>query len=294
MENSRWVCRLAAAIIVVSSLLAVPRPVIGAESASPDLHALLPDRVKQSGTLVIATDAHHPPNESYAEDGRTVVGFEPDIWNRLAGLLGVRPRIISVDFGGLIPGVQAGRFDVAFESLSDSPAREHEVTFVDFGYASAALYTLTSNTAITNDTMSLCGLKAGVQAGTDFATSVADLSARCVARRRPPIDVKEFASDAATVMALYSRRVDFALDDRLAARNLIQFAPHPLKIVDMGLPRFTVGAVVRHDDKALATALLAAFERMHVDGSYGAIIAKWQIPSLAFGRPALDLAAGGH
>ena len=285
---------LAAAIIVVSGLLALPRPLHAADPAPSDLHALLPDRVKQSGVLVIATDAHHPPNESYAEDGETIVGFEPDIWNMLAKLLGVRLRIVSIDFSGLIPGVQAGRFDTAFESLSDSPAREQQVTFVDFGYASAALYTHASDTAISSDPSSVCGLKAGVQAGTDFATSVAALSARCVARNKPPIDVKEFASDAATVMALFSQRVDFALNDRLAAKDLTRFAPHPLKLVDLGLPKFTVGAVVRRDDKVLANALLAAFERMHADGSYDAVIAKWQAKALALGQPGLDLAAGSH
>ena len=283
---------LAAILVVVASLAGAPR--LWAASPPPDLHALLPESIRQNGTLVIATDAHHPPNESYAEDGKTIVGFEPDIWNRLGKLLGVRLSIVSVDFGGLIPGVQGGRFDVAFESLSDSAAREQQVTFVDFGYATAALYTLASNTTITDDPASLCGLKAGVQAGTDFAASAADLSRRCVARNKPPIDVKQFASDAATVMALYSQRVDFALDDRLAASNLIQFAPHPLRLVDVGLPKFTVGAVVRHDDKALAAALLAAFERMHADGSYNAVIAKWQVSSLALKQPGLDLATGGH
>ena len=258
----------------------------------PDaLHALLPTRIKNDGVLLIATDAHHPPNESYAEDGSTIVGFEPDIWSRLASLLGVRTRIVSIDFAGLIPGVEAGRFDVAFESLSDSPAREHEVTFVDFARASLALYTRASNDAITTDPLSLCGARAGVQSGTDFASSVRQLSARCTVHNKPEIAISEYASDAAVVMALYAQRVDFALDDRLAAKSLTRFAPQPLKLVDVGFPKFIVGAVVRHDDQQLAQALLAALQRMHQDGSYQSIIDRWQIPSLALDRPGLDLAA---
>jgi polar amino acid transport system substrate-binding protein len=94
------------------------------------------------------------------------------------------------------------------------------------------------------------------------------------------------------VMALYSQRVDFALNDRMAAQKMIEFAPHPLKIVDVGLPKFTVGAITRRDDTALASALLAAFQRMHADGTYQAILAKWQIDSLALAQPGMNLAAG--
>jgi polar amino acid transport system substrate-binding protein len=265
-----------------------------AHAAGPrdDLHALLPDRIKQSGVLTIATDAHHPPNESYADDGKTVVGFEPDVWNTLATLLGVTTRVVSIDFDGLIPGVQSGRFDVAFESLSDDTAREQQVTFIDYANASAVVYAPASTAAVSTDPSSLCGLKAGLQAGTDFATSIRRLSAACTAHGKPAIDAMEYASDAATVMALYAQRVDFAVDDRLAAKKMTEHSPRPLKIVDVGLPRFTVGAIVRHDDKQLAAALLAALERMHQDGSYAAILSRWQVSPLALDHPGLNLAAG--
>jgi polar amino acid transport system substrate-binding protein len=291
----RW-CRLRSALAGLGIMLCAPlgTPSSSRAAAAPqvDLHALLPARIQQSGVLVIATDAHHPPNESFAEDGKTIVGFEPDLWNTLAKLLGVKAEVISVDFDGLIPGVQSGRFDVAFESISDSPAREQQVSFVDFAAATAVLYTLADNSAVTSDPSSLCGLKGGVQSGTDFDDSVHRLSAGCVLHGKPAIDVKEYASDAAVVMALYSQRVDFALNDRMAAQKMIEFAPHPLKIVDVGLPKFTVGAITRRDDTALASALLAAFQRMHADGTYQAILAKWQIDSLALAQPGMNLAAG--
>ncbi len=76
--------------------------------------------------------------------------------------------------------------------------------------------------------------------------------------------------------------------------------PHPVRTASAAARRFGSAeghgrrAVVRHDDKALAAALLAAFKRMHADGSYDAIIAKWQVSSLALKQPGLDLATGGH
>jgi polar amino acid transport system substrate-binding protein len=45
--------------------------------------------VQKAGKLRIATDPNYPPMEFYADDGRTLVGFDIDLGRRLAAHLGV-------------------------------------------------------------------------------------------------------------------------------------------------------------------------------------------------------------
>ncbi len=259
----------------------------GPVAATP--HDLLPQAVRDAGVIIVATDAHHPPCESFADDNVTMVGFEPDLWNAMAHHLGVRVRAVSVDFDGLIPGVLSGRYQVAMECMSDSAEREREVSFVDYAYATNVVYTLDSSPAVAG-AASLCGLSAGAQVGTDFVDSLKALSKTCTDRGKASIAIKQFPSGGAVLLSLYSRRVDFILNDEGAASELKKNSPQKLRVTDVGLPMVMVGASVRSGDKELAHALLAALRQMHADGSYDGIMTRWDLKPLVLAQPGINLA----
>ena len=257
-------------------------------TAAGSLRSLLTPAIRASGTLTIATDAHHPPCESFADDNTTVVGVEPDFWNALARDLGVKPVVASVDFAAIIPGVKAGRFDVAFACISDQPEREREVTFIDYAYGAISGYVMAGRAGAAGSSADLCGRRGGVQIGTDFAIGLRTLSKRCTDGGKPPVTVQQYPSEAAVVLALYSGRVDFILDDRQAVKHIQAYSPTPIKPIDVGFPPATIGAIVAKGDTALAAALKAAFEAMHRDGTYAAIMSKWSITPLSLDRPEID------
>ncbi|MGI4794102.1 MAG: ABC transporter substrate-binding protein [Janthinobacterium lividum] len=263
--------------------------------ASPDdvarLHRLLPPEIQAAGVLKIATDAHHPPCESFGDDNATMIGFEPDLWAGLGKRLGVSIQTVSINFDGLIPAVQSGRYDVAMECITDSAEREHQVTFVDYAYASAATaYSLADRSEVSPDPASLCGLHAATQVGMDFNTGLKTLSDACVAHGKPGIEISQFSTDDAALMALYSGRVDFVLDDGAAASELQKHAPRPIRTVDVGLPKLIAGAIVKPGNDRLANALQAAFQSMIDDGSYGRIMQNWHLTGLSLPQAGIDLA----
>src|SRR3954451_18475517 len=61
----------------------------------PALHRALPLSVLSSGVLRIETDASYAPAESFSPDGHTIVGFEPDLADALARVLGVKVRFVN-------------------------------------------------------------------------------------------------------------------------------------------------------------------------------------------------------
>ena len=90
--------------------------------ADPKLHAMLPEKNRTSGVLNLATDAHYPPCESFAEDNKTMVGWEPDFWNALGQVMGVKVQAESTAFAGLIPGVASGSADSTISMRTWCPA----------------------------------------------------------------------------------------------------------------------------------------------------------------------------
>jgi hypothetical protein len=64
----------------------------------PDLAASLPADIREAGVLRLRTDAAYPPVNAFGPDGRTVVGFEPDLAAAVGRVLGVRVEFVVGDF----------------------------------------------------------------------------------------------------------------------------------------------------------------------------------------------------
>ena len=255
------------------------------------LNAMLPDDIRKAGVLTIATDAHYPPCESFADDNKTMIGYEPDMWNAIGAKLGVKIHAVSTDFDGLIPGVQSGRYPMAMECISDSAEREKQVTFIDNSYGTSAIYALASNTTISDDTATLCGLKTAAQAGTDFNDVLTAITTRCKKNGKPGLTIYNYPSADAVLLALYSGRVDFVMSDAAAAADIQKHAPKPIKIYTNDLiPKLYTGTVVRPDQKQLAEATLAGLKAIQADGTYDKIMEKWDLKLLELPNPMINQA----
>lgn len=265
---------------------------IPALTKDQSLHDLLPAKVKSAGKIAIVTDAHYPPCQYFATDNKTIIGYEPDLWKAITEKLGITYSVESIDFAGLIPGVEGGRYDMAAECISDNAKRQERVTFVDDAYATGAVFTLDTNKAITSDADTLCGLTVGIQQGFDFVNVVNDaMTPHCTAKGLKPVTVNEYPSGDAVLLALYSKRVDFVLNDIAATEEIKKRAPQAIRVVEnQYLPKYYNGMVVKKDNKELADALLAALKAVHAEGAYDKIMAKWDISLLALKEPGINLA----
>jgi len=257
------------------------------------LHAMLPQSIIDAGKITIATDAHYPPCQSFASDNTTIIGYEPDLWNAITQKLGITYDVESIAFAGLIPGVESGRYDVASECISDNLEREKKVTFIVHAYSTGAVYTLAENTTITDDALSLCGLRVGIQQGFDFVNVANNvMTPRCEAAGKPPVQVSEYPSGDQVLLSLYSGRSDFVLDGLAAATAIEKAAPQPVRFVESDvLPKYYNGMVVQKDNMQLAEALLAALKAVQADGVYTEIMAKWNISGLGIDEPGINLAS---
>lgn len=257
-----------------------------------ELNALLPEKVRDSGVLTVATDPQYPPCDFVNEDGE-IDGFNHDILMGMAPYLGVEIEQEAISFDGLLPGVQSGRFDAAMECITDNLERQQVVQFVDYAYATKSIITTAENpNEIAENPLSVCGLHAGVQTGTEFVEDAERFSENCEQEGLAPVSITNFPSAGDQNTALQSGRIDFAFTNTATgvwqnkeSGNAFAVVPSPL------LSRTYVGIVVDLNADDLADALLGALEASIADGVYGKIMAEWGLEDIVLEEPGINLAS---
>lgn len=91
------------------------------------------ERVKRTGEIRIGYANEAP--FAYTEPNGNVTGESPEIVKKIAAKLGIKKtEAVLTEWGGLIPGLQAGRFDVIAAGMYVTPARLQQVLFTDPHY----------------------------------------------------------------------------------------------------------------------------------------------------------------
>ncbi|WP_176738030.1 ABC transporter substrate-binding protein [Micromonospora inyonensis] len=257
----------------------------------PELNELLPQKVRDAGVFTVATDPQYPPCD-FTNDSGKIDGFNHDILMAMAPRLGVEIRQEAIAFDGLLPGVQSGRFDAAMECITDNVERQKTVKFVDYAYATKSVITTSENKrGITENPLTACGLKAGVQTGTEFVQDAELFSKNCESEGKAPLQITNFPTAGDQNTALQSGRIDFAFTNTAtgvwqakASNGQFKIIPSPL------LSRTYVGIVVGLQSDDTAKALLGALEAIIKDGTYDKIMAEWDLKDIALDKPGINLA----
>ena len=87
-------------------------------------------------TVRIATEGAYPPWNMHTPDGK-LVGFEIDLADYLCAHMKVKCEMIATDWDGVIPGLNAGKFDAIMDGMSITEKRLQVINF-SVAYAQSA------------------------------------------------------------------------------------------------------------------------------------------------------------
>src|SRR3712207_280686 len=107
---------------------------VGQVTTDPALAARLPADIRDRGSIVVATNAPYEPFIDFAVEGRTdrFKGLDHALLQAAGAKLGTPTRFVQQPFDGLVPGLQAGRYDAIAGGITDSKERQQVATFVDY------------------------------------------------------------------------------------------------------------------------------------------------------------------
>src|SRR5437763_16751206 len=93
-----------------------------ASPAIPAFAADLPE-ITRRGHMVAATSGNLPP-VTFLNDKNELVGYDIEVGKFIAKHLGVKLDLVRLDWKGILPGLQTGRFDAVFSNVNVTPERK--------------------------------------------------------------------------------------------------------------------------------------------------------------------------
>jgi polar amino acid transport system substrate-binding protein len=249
---------------------------VGSAELDPALHAMLPADVRRRGVLRVGTDASYAPMSSFAPDGRTIIGAEPDLGVQLGRVLGVKVQFRNQEFTRILPDVAAGRLDLGMSAMTDTTDREKQVDFVNYFSAGTAIVVRRGNPDGITDIKDLCGKRVAVEDG----TTQVDLIGRAQSNCTEPIKVRLFPTNSDALVQLRTGRSVAVLNDLPPAAFLVSdrrtSAQYQLASTTQYEPGL-YGVAVARDDPSLRGAVQGALQQLVRDGIYDRVLATWGV-----------------
>ncbi|MFF9624719.1 ABC transporter substrate-binding protein [Streptomyces griseosporeus] len=172
------------------------------------LHAMLPEQIRKAGKVRVATDVPYPPFEMFVKEGESeLTGLDYDLGQALGGKLGVTFAFTPQKFDGIVPALQAGKYDAAMSALTDNEERQKVVDFVDYSQSGSGILVADGNPAAITDLDSLCGREVAVQAATHQLDLLKSHQSACSEAGRKKIGIQTFPRDSDAQLALRSGKV---------------------------------------------------------------------------------------
>ena len=258
-----------------------------------ELRSLLPDDVREAGVLTVATDASYPPANSFAADGRTIVGFEPDLMAAMGDLLGLRTEFQRTDFDTMLDDLAAHRFGVVMSAMTDTVDRQAQADFVNYFRAGTSIVVQRGNPHGIHDLADLCGEIVAVEVGTVQIDLLERHQARC---GDAPIEVSTFPTNDDALVELRTGRAAAVLNDYPPAVFITtnERTQGAFQLVsDVQYEPGLYGIAVAKDQPELRDALAAALSRLVDSGAYQELLETWDVASGAVSEVTVNGGAPG-
>ncbi|MFE2726879.1 ABC transporter substrate-binding protein [Kitasatospora sp. NPDC059327] len=255
---------------------------MNAQSADQALVALVPAALRARGTVRIATDPTYAPN-AFKDPNGDIIGMEVDLGNAIFTRLGLKPQWQSADFGIIIGGLDAKKYDLGLASFTDTREREKQLDMVGYFNAGEAIATLAGNPyKLTGNAEDLCGIRVAVQTNTIEATEIAEtINPACTKAGKPeiPDNGDRFNAQTDAVSALVAKRAQAMMADSPVVDYVVQQSNGRLMKIGSAYNTAPYGIAIPKGDGRLAEAVQGALKGLINDGTYVQILTKWGVQS---------------
>jgi lysine-arginine-ornithine-binding protein len=235
---------------------------------------------KEWTEIRLASEGAYPPFNTIGADG-SLGGFDIDIGNALCAEMKARCTWVKQEWDGMIPALNARKFDAIIASMSITAERQKQVDFSDKYYATPLGLVAKKGSPLLPTTEALKGKRVGVQRGTvadGFATRFWEPTG---------ISVVRYAKQDESYLDLTAGRLDAVLADALEADGGFLAKPEGTAYAFMDSRMFGataeeravigqgVGVAVRKKDTDLKAQFNAALAAIRANGTYDTLRRKY-------------------
>ena len=305
MRPARRAMSVAAAVVIAASLAACADPDTGGGSAGPasgdegdspasdgttgapsspvdltslepvpEIAALVPEGIAERGVLRVGSDTSYAPAEFLDADGHTPVGYDVDLAQALAALMGLDgAEVQTAEFPTIIPALGT-RYDLGISSYTITPERLEQVNMVSY-LSVGSMYAVREGNPTDFDPDDPCGAVLGVQNGTvqfDLAHELAD---SCATSGAPDLQVMPLDLQTDVSTKVIGGQYDATVADTTVLAYAVQQSGGRLELVGDEFGAAPQGIAVAKDDDQLTAAVQAGLQELMDQGILTRILAAY-------------------
>jgi polar amino acid transport system substrate-binding protein len=264
----------ATALLVVAGL--APRTAEAADAkCEPDkLAAKYPSLAGK--TIKIGTDPETPPYTMRdPKDFNHLVGLDTELAEATFKCIGVPIEFKVGAWSGQLPAVANGQTDVMWDTLYYTPERAQQMNFVIYFRAATGGLVAKGNPKKIAGLDNLCGIRAAAALGSVEEKQFHDFSDKCVADKKPAIEVVVASDIPAGFRAVMNDRADLFLINLGLVDQMVADNPDKLERAFMILTDYKVGVGLNKQNQELGQAIMDGLAAIRADGSEKAIYDKY-------------------
>lgn len=227
-----------------------------AESADADTATEAPMNIK------IATESSYKPFSYTDADGK-LIGYEIELVDALCAQMKAECEVISQDWDGLIPGLNAQKFDAAIAGMSITPERKEVVDFSDPYFHSGIILI-----GKKGDDISIDSLK-----GQPIASQRSTVASQYLQDEHADADIKLYDTQDNAYLDLTSGRVRGMMSDKVTGTDWLKTeagSGYEIKGQEISSDDDAMGIAFRKGDPLVAK-FNAALAELKDNGTYDQI-----------------------
>ncbi|MCV9907582.1 ABC transporter substrate-binding protein [Brucella sp. HL-2] len=251
----------------LKSLIAIAAVAITASFSSVPAQADELEKLKESGEMRIAMSGQYPPF-SFTNEQNEVVGFDASIGSAIAEKMGLKPKIMTTPFDGIIAGLLAKKYDAVVASMTITSEREKAVDFVGPYYHAGRTIVVKDSSDI-QKLEDLNGKTVGVTMGDaheKWAKAQGDLT------------VRTYKGLPEMLIDLEAGRINALVMDSIPVMIAVKETGQKVRILDtpnIEGGRVALGIAIRKNNPELKAAMQKTLDEMLANGDYEKISMQW-------------------
>jgi len=242
--------------------------VVAGQAAAQDCApAISGDALVEPGKLIMSTNPTIPPMQFVDSDGN-LQGMRITLGDELAERLCLEPEYIRIEFSAMIPGLQAGRWDIINTGIFWTPERAEMMQMIPYENQAISLSVPTGNPLGIAEVDDLAGKNVSVEIGGFEEARIKELNDDIQTRGLEPMNIQTFDNFAVAYQALRAGQVDATVSIDATAAEYAQRGEFDRALSGL----FPTPVALAMNNEEVAEAVLEALNSMMEDGYYQSLM----------------------
>lgn len=238
-----------------------------AQTCTPKVPA---SELVKPGTLVMSTNPTLPPMQ-FVDSAGVLKGMRITLGDEIAKRLCLKPEYIKIEFSAMVPGLQAGRWDVINTGIFWTEERAKIMQMIQYEAQAVSISVAKGNPLKISKPEDLAGRTVGVELGGFEERKLKELDDMIKAKGLKGINIRTFDNFATAYQALRAGQTEASVSIDSTGAEYAKRGEFDRAISGL----FPTPVALALKSTVLANAVVGVFNDMQKDGTYAKLMSEY-------------------